>query len=137
MSVSSGQKKFRVCTAFTKNRNLPAVCFRVKALLTQRPPHRSVREAFPHTVPRFQPFLPNGIKGRSSDSQIYLLPKASIRAPRRFAVLSSRIRSPSRTQCSVFSISRPRSSLVLASPNNIARFGPVLFFFAFRQSITR
>ena len=33
--------------------------FRVEALVTQRSPHRPVREAFPHTVPRFQFFLPN------------------------------------------------------------------------------
>jgi hypothetical protein len=30
--------------------------FRVKAPVTRRPPHRSVREDFPHTVPRFRFF---------------------------------------------------------------------------------
>jgi len=33
--------------------------FRVEALVTQRSPHRPVREDFPHTVPRFQFFSPN------------------------------------------------------------------------------
>jgi len=49
--------------------------FRVKAPVTRRPPHRSVREAFPHTVPRFRPFLPSRQPiRRHPDWRITLLP---------------------------------------------------------------
>ena len=51
------------------------IWFRVKAPLTRRPPHRSVREAFPHTVPRFRPFLPSRQPiRRHPDWRITLLP---------------------------------------------------------------
>jgi len=49
--------------------------FRVKAPVTRRPPHRPVREVFPHTVPRFKLFLPScqPIR-RHPDWRITLLP---------------------------------------------------------------
>ncbi len=51
------------------------VKFRVKAPLTRRPPHRSVREDFPHTVPRFRPFLPSRQPARRHPGwRITLLP---------------------------------------------------------------
>jgi hypothetical protein len=54
--------------------------FRVKALVAQRPPHRPVLEDFPHTVPRFQPFLPNWKPNRRHPVwRITLLPIRFIR----------------------------------------------------------
>ena len=101
---------------------------------------------FTPLISNISPFMPlvfcweismwKGIKGRSSDIRICSLPGDSIRALRLFSVLSSRIRSPSRLRCSVFSISKPRSARVLGSPNNIAHFEHVPFLVAFRQSIT-
>ena len=44
-----------LCFQGAKGANQPAlwaVGFRVKAPVPRRPPHRSVREDFPHTVPR-------------------------------------------------------------------------------------
>ena len=60
---------------FLINGTILAVQFRVKAPLTRRPPHRSVREAFPHTVPRFKLFLPSHQPiRRHPDWRITLLP---------------------------------------------------------------
>jgi len=45
--------------ANAKNGIASPVWFRVEAPVTRRSPHRSGREAFPHTVPRFKLFLPS------------------------------------------------------------------------------
>ena len=58
-----------------KCQDQPGPLFRVKAPVARRPPHRSVREDFPHTVLRFKLFLPSyqPIR-RHPDWRITLLP---------------------------------------------------------------
>ena len=49
--------------------------FRVKAPVTWRPPHRAVREDFPHTVPQNTQAFAYGLPGQSHPAwRITLLP---------------------------------------------------------------
>ena len=47
-SAHASQARVRACTSLAQHANAS----RVKALVTQRPPHRSGREGFPHPVPQ-------------------------------------------------------------------------------------